>query len=158
MSAAYAFVANDLSRFRSKPTFLRNPFPWPGYKLRDPVGGYVMDEMNCLHIYLNGPVRVDEYATLKVMADLLEMDVADLDRFESDPVLFAAVPPRLIRRHRIVPLCRTRDAVRVATADPFDFTAFEALRAVFGTPVEPVLAAPGAIRRAIKRYMGSAPR
>jgi hypothetical protein len=117
-----------------------------------------MDAMDCLYTHLDGAIQVDEHATLKVMAGLLDMDVVDLDCVEPDPVLFAAVPPRLIRRHRVIPVCRTRDAVRVATADPFDFTAFEALRGVFRTPIEPVLAAPGEIRRVIRQYVGVTPR
>ena len=115
-----------------------------------------MDAIECLHTHLHGAIQVDEHATLKVMANLLDMDVVDLNRNEPDPVLLAAVPSRILRRHKIVPLCRTRDSVRVATADPFDFTAFEALRAVFHTPIEPVLAAPAEIRRVIRKYAGAA--
>ncbi len=117
-----------------------------------------MDAMDCLYTHLDGAIQVDEYATLKVLAGMLDMDVADLERVEPDPVLLAAVPPRLIRRHRVIPLFRTRDAVRVATADPFDFAAFDALRVVFRTPIEPVLAAPGEIRRVIRKYFRVNPR
>ncbi len=114
-----------------------------------------MDAMDCLWTHLHGLVPLQEQSALKVLAELLDLETVDLTRTEPDWALLAALPPRLIRRYRVIPLGRTRDHVRVATADPFDFAAFDALRGILGTPIEPVLAAPAGIRMTIRNYSRS---
>jgi pyruvate,orthophosphate dikinase len=83
----------------------------------------------------------------------LEMAVVDLREVDIDPALLAAVPPRLIRRHKIIPLDRKGDVLRVAMADPYDFRAFDALRALFPERIEPVLASERQIRGLIRRHL-----
>ncbi len=114
-----------------------------------------MDAMDCLWAHLRGPIPLQEQSALKVLAELLDLETVDLTRTDPDWALLAALPPRVVRKYRVVPLGRTRDHVRVATADPFDFAAFDALRRILGTPIEPVLAAPAGIRMVIRTYLSA---
>jgi general secretion pathway protein E len=58
------------------------------------------------------------------------------------------------RRHAVLPLERKNGALVVATANPFDRELFENLRGLTGAEVEPVLAAPSDIHRAIAEVYG----
>jgi type IV pilus assembly protein PilB len=111
-----------------------------------------MDDMESLLAQLKGLVVVDEFDVLRAVGDYLDLEVVDLDGIEIDRSLLDQVPPRLLRRHQIIPLTRNGDVLRVAMADPYDFRAFDLLRLAFDARIEPVLASRRQIRMIVRQY------
>lgn len=87
-------------------------------------------------------------ATLAMnVAAALRLPLAPLA--EADPAALALLPSRVARRHNILPISVTARGLRIATSDPADVEAEQAISALLKTPVVWEFAAPRAIREAL---------
>jgi len=80
--------------------------------------------------------------------------VDDLDSLEVPPDVLAMVPRSHCLVHRVLPLSRRAAQLRLAMADPTDALAVDPIQFRTGLKVRPVVAAEGAIARAIRRLYG----
>jgi general secretion pathway protein E len=73
-----------------------------------------------------------------------------------DPDLLAPLPMQYARRHHVLPLHATADALDVAIADPRALAPLDDLRFLYRRPVRPVVVAPAVLQDAIARAYGAA--
>ncbi len=97
---------------------------------------------------------IDEVEALRVMSQQMSIPMVDLSEVQIDPELLKLVPTRLIHKRQLVPIEKTDDTLRVATADPFDINALDELRLLTGLKVLPVLASEAEIQRLIRQHFG----
>ena len=97
---------------------------------------------------------VDEASVLKILGEQMSIAVVDLSEIQIDVELLREMPTRLIHRRGLIPIEKTEDTLRVATADPYDITAFDELRMLTGLKIEPVLAGESEIKRLITQHFG----
>jgi len=71
-----------------------------------------------------------------------------------DLSLLKEVPQKLMHKHVLFPIRREGDTLFVATSDPFDLYSIDAISAVTGLVVEPVLAERIEIAKLIKTHLG----
>ncbi|MBX3414101.1 MAG: type II secretion system ATPase GspE [Pirellulales bacterium] len=95
-----------------------------------------------------------EEEVLRVLADGLGLEFIDLSNFEVDRTLLASLPAKLIHRHAVFPLSQTNGSLVVATSDPFDLYALDAVAAATGLSVTPVLSVSDEIGKLIKANFG----
>jgi type IV pilus assembly protein PilB len=79
---------------------------------------------------------------------------ADLDRVQIDSGAINVVPERLVKLHSTIPIKKDGTTLWVATNNPNNIAALDDIRMASGCRVVPVLAVPGAIDDAIKKYYG----
>ncbi len=75
----------------------------------------------------------------------------DLDEWQVEPEVVAAVPPALAKRHGVFPLTFDGESLVVAIADPNNVIAIDDIRTVTRRAVLVVLAEPGPIQDAVGR-------
>lgn len=87
-------------------------------------------------------------------ADFFGLPVADLGKFEARSL--KRIPEKFARRYEVFPLREDKGTLVVATCDPTDLGTEQSLAFAAGLPPQYEIAAPGAIRDAIKTaYTGS---
>ncbi len=96
----------------------------------------------------------EERDVLEIIGEQLSIPVVDLDEIEIDHELLELIPSRLVHRCSLFPIERKNGSIRVATSNPFDLYAFDELRMLTGTKIEPALATEVDIQRLIKQYYG----
>jgi type IV pilus assembly protein PilB len=91
-----------------------------------------------------------------IMARAQEMGYAfaDLDRVQIDSSAINVVPERLVKLHNTIPVKKEGQVLWVATTNPQNIAALDDLRMASGCKIIPVLAVPGALEDAIKKYYG----
>ncbi|HVI73796.1 MAG TPA: GspE/PulE family protein [Anaeromyxobacteraceae bacterium] len=98
---------------------------------------------------------VDEDKAARAIAEAAGVPYRKIDPLKLDGQLITRTLSRpFARRHAVLPLERRNGVLVVAAANPFDRELFENLRGLTGTDVEPVLAAPSDIHRAIAEVYG----
>jgi general secretion pathway protein E len=97
---------------------------------------------------------VGEIDALKALGVETGVDFLDLEGAQIDLSILAAFPPKLIHRHGLFPVRRTRGAVVVATSDPLNLYPLDEAAAALGCPIVPVLATKEAIAKRIKTHLG----
>ncbi len=99
---------------------------------------------------------VNERDVLEVLGEQMQIDVVDLAEIDIDVQILKKMPQRLVHKRGLIPIEMRGDTLRVATADPYDITAFDELRMLFGhkVKIEPVLAAESEIQRLIRQHFG----
>ncbi len=97
---------------------------------------------------------VDEQDVLRVLGQQMSIPVVDLSAIQIDESLLRQMPARLIHKRGLIPIEKTNNTLRVATADPYDLTAFDDLRAHTGLKIEQVLASESEIQRLIRQHFG----
>jgi general secretion pathway protein E len=98
---------------------------------------------------------VDEDKAARAVAAASGIPYRKIDPLKLDAQLITRTLSRpFARRHAVLPLERRNGALVVAAANPFDRELFENLRGLTGAEVEPVLAAPSDIHRAIAEVYG----
>jgi len=97
---------------------------------------------------------VKEQDVLQVVGEQMSIDVVDLSEVTVDVDLLKQMPTRLIHKRQLIPLEKRGDTLRVATADPYDISAFDELRMLTGLKIEPVLASESEIQRLIRQHFG----
>jgi len=97
---------------------------------------------------------VKERDVLEIIGEQLSIPVVDLSDIEIDTELLKLIPSKVVHRYRLLPIGKHNGTIRIATANAFDLYAFDELRMLTGTKVEPVLASEAEIQQAINRFYG----
>ncbi len=95
-----------------------------------------------------------EEEALGAVGKALGLDVVDLTTTDVDLSLLSDFPLKLIHRHGIFPLSIEDGSLVVATGNPFDLHAFDAVSAATGMSVYPVVALPDELAKLVKRHLG----
>ena len=95
-----------------------------------------------------------EEEALAAVGEALGLDMVDLSTAKIDLSLLRDFPLKLIHRHGIFPLAMEDGSLVVATGNPFDLHAFDAVSAATGLSVFPVVALPDELAKLIKRNLG----
>jgi type IV pilus assembly protein PilB len=82
------------------------------------------------------------------------MGFVDLDRITVDSSAINVVPERLVKAHSAIPVKKDAQTLWVAMASPSNIVALDDIKIASGCRVIPVMAVPGAIDDAIKKYYG----
>jgi general secretion pathway protein E/type IV pilus assembly protein PilB len=108
--------------------------------------------------------RLDQVATrlgygteeeaLTAVAATLGLDVVDLSDVEVKPELLKAFPVKLIHRYEVFPLHLDDNDLVLATSNPFDVHAIDAVSAATGWTVTPVVALPDDLTKLIRSHLG----
>ncbi len=91
---------------------------------------------------------------LAPLAASLGLEVIDLSAVEVDLALLREFPVKLIHQYQVFPVAWKDDALSVATGDPFDLHALDAVSAATGWSVVPVLASVVELSKLIKTHLG----
>jgi type IV pilus assembly protein PilB len=97
---------------------------------------------------------VGEREVTQAKAHEMGYGFADLDRVQIDSSAINVVPERLVKLHSTIPIKKDGTTLWVATNNPNNIAALDDIRMASGCRVVPVLAVPGAIDDAIKKYYG----
>jgi hypothetical protein len=85
-----------------------------------------------------------------------DLEFVDLDGFTPPADALRRFYAYVAREHRVVPVARTRDGRRLAFAATPTAESLQVLQSLYGT-IQPVLAAPGAVDRALERLFPPEP-
>ena len=98
---------------------------------------------------------VDEDKATQAVAQATGLPYRKIDPLRLDAHLITRTLSRpFARKHAVIPVERRGETLVVAAANPFDRELFENLRGLTGQDIEPVLAAPADIHRAIAEVYG----
>jgi type IV pilus assembly protein PilB len=78
----------------------------------------------------------------------------DLERVPFTAELLACVPAELARRHRVLPIRKSRDSLFLAVADPSDLDAIDSLHNLLRCDMELCVAEPRQLDEFVKRLYG----
>ncbi|HET7754724.1 MAG TPA: GspE/PulE family protein [Anaeromyxobacteraceae bacterium] len=99
--------------------------------------------------------KVDEDKATQAVAAAVGVAYRKLDPLKLDAQLITRTLSRpFARRHGVLPVERRNGTLVVAATNPFDAELFESLRGLTGSDIEPVLASPSDIHRAISEIYG----
>ncbi|MCL2622545.1 MAG: Flp pilus assembly complex ATPase component TadA [Planctomycetaceae bacterium] len=89
------------------------------------------------------------------LAMTLGMRLLDLSKTEVDEEILKTFPMKMVHRYGVFPVGFDPDgSLVVATGNPFDLYAIDAISAAVKTPVVPVVALPSELAKLIKTYLG----
>jgi type IV pilus assembly protein PilB len=97
---------------------------------------------------------VGEREVLQAKAQEMGYAFADLDRVQIESSAINVVPERLVKAHSAIPVKKDGTNLWVAMSNPGNIMAQDDIKLASGCRVIPVLAVPGAIEDAIKKYYG----
>ena len=92
---------------------------------------------------MGGGGRTTDVAIVAALAERFRIPLADLSA--ADPRAVTVVPEAAARRHRVIPMSLDVRAVTLATSDPRDLSAEQALEFITGRTIQFALASPSAI-------------
>ena len=95
-----------------------------------------------------------EEEALKAVGCALGMEFVDLAAVKIDLSILHDFPIKFIHRHGVFPIGRRDGSLVVATGNPFDLHALDAVSAAVGTSVLPVVAIPGELAKLVKAHLG----
>jgi len=95
-----------------------------------------------------------EEDALRAVGETLGFELVDLSAAEMDLAILEDFPIKLIHRYGIFPLRYEDGSLVIATADPFDLHALDAVSAATGLSVLPVLAVPSELSKLVKTHLG----
>ena len=93
----------------------------------------------------------------QAVAEERDIEFVDLSSVDIDPKLVARLPQTVVRRRQVLPIEARADYVVVATSDPTDRGLMRVLERSLGVSVEPAMADPGSLQRAIDLALGDDP-
>lgn len=93
---------------------------------------------------------------LEAIGHQFAMPIVDLTTIEVDAEILKTLPPKLVYKQLCAPIGKNNGALRVATCDPFELTAFDELRLLTGMTIELVLADERDLRKFIRTHYGVA--
>lgn len=96
-----------------------------------------------------GVITPEELAM--VLGLQLGLPYVDLNTFQIQPEALKLIPESMARKHNVIPLAIADDALRVAMADADNVLTMEALSIKTHMRIEPAVAIPGEIQKAIDR-------
>ena len=91
---------------------------------------------------------------LRAVAENMGYEFAELASLKFDRSLVKAFPLKLVHRHAVFPLRRHEDTISIATSNPFDLHAIDAVAAATGLSVVPVILMPDELAMLIKAQLG----
>ncbi|NUQ62645.1 MAG: Flp pilus assembly complex ATPase component TadA [Pirellulales bacterium] len=95
-----------------------------------------------------------EEDALRAVAESLGMDYIDLSAAKVDLSLLEGFPIKLIHRYGVFPLKYEDGSLVLATGNPFDLQAVDAVSAATCVSVVPVVVLPGELNKLIKTHLG----
>jgi len=95
-----------------------------------------------------------EEEALRGVAESLGCPFAEGASLQVDPSLLRDFPIKLIHRYRVFPVRREEDSLLVATSNPFDLEALDAVSAATGLSVLPVVTPPDDLALLVKTHLG----
>ncbi|MDR1960522.1 MAG: GspE/PulE family protein, partial [Planctomycetaceae bacterium] len=99
-------------------------------------------------------VKSEEEAFYQLAATL-GMRLLDLSKTEINKEILQTFPMKMVHRYGVFPVGHDEDgSLVVATGNPFDLPAFDAVSAAVRMPVTPVAAFPSELAKLIKTYLG----
>jgi signal transduction histidine kinase/HPt (histidine-containing phosphotransfer) domain-containing protein len=98
---------------------------------------------------------VSESEVAQTLGHKLGMPYVDLDRHAIESTITRLIPPDIARQHQVVPVAKIDRTLTVAIADPTAIL-LDDLKGLTGLSIKLMIAAEGAIRRAIERYYDAA--
>ncbi|MCL4204238.1 MAG: Flp pilus assembly complex ATPase component TadA [Pirellulaceae bacterium] len=90
----------------------------------------------------------------RAVGEMLGMEYVDLTSIDVDLNALQGFPLRLIHRYGVFPLGRRDGSLLVATGNPFDLPAIDAVSAAIQESVIPVVALPDELARLVKTHLG----
>lgn len=90
----------------------------------------------------------------RVMADNAGVDFVDLQTVEVEDKAVEETPAKVAFHYKMIPLERSRSALRAAFAAPPGMRDRENLRLLLGVRIDPVVATPSSVRQTLKRIYG----
>ena len=99
-------------------------------------------------------VNASEDAVLRWLATEYGVSFTALDAVEPDRQVLSLFPARVLLKEHLLPLRRTNGTVEVATSRLFATQGLDALKAMTGLSLTPVLAPSEAIEREMKKHLG----
>ena len=99
-------------------------------------------------------VNATEDAVLRWLAKEYDVSFTALDAVEPDRQVLSLFPARVLLKEHLLPLRRTNGTVEVATSRLFATQGLDALKAMTGLSLTPVLAPSEAIEREMKKHLG----
>lgn len=103
--------------------------------------------------------HLDETQLVAALSDLLKIEVVDLSRVEIDPQAVQMVKQAFAAEHDLFPFAqrweRGSTHLTVAMADPMNYRVIDELGFITNAIIEPVLARPSDIDRAVRKHYGS---
>ena len=103
---------------------------------------------------IGGPEIRSEESVLRWLAAEYGVGFTSLDDLEPDKEVLSLFPARLLLKDELLPLRRDNGCVEVATSKLFATAGLDALRAMTGLQLRPVLAPSEAILREMKKRLG----
>lgn len=100
-----------------------------------------------------GHVSDDSIAT--VLSQQYDLPSVNLTEADIDSDVIRLIPIETAIRYQVLPMKRVGTTLTVAIADPTNVLALDEIKFMTGYQVEPVVAAEGAIRKAIEEYYGT---
>lgn len=102
---------------------------------------------------------MEEGTIAKALKKQLKLDIIELTGITIDSAIIHLVNEQILRKHMLIPYEFSKDnpnILRVAMADPQDFTAIDDISIITNYKIEPVIATSKEIAAAIDRYYGNA--
>jgi len=101
--------------------------------------------------------HVDETTLARTLAKKLGLPFVDLTRGRIAPEVLARIPADFAREQGLLPVAERDGRLVVAVDDPMKRIVVDQLQFLIGGEVSCALAAPGALREALERYLGPSP-
>jgi type IV pilus assembly protein PilB len=98
---------------------------------------------------------VDESRIVALLAEQLQIEKYGPDKFAVDSELKELIPPEMAYRYQLVPLKKIEMLLTVATTDPLDIEALDAVERYAKTEVEPVICTEQHLTHLLNRLYGS---
>ncbi|NBU09392.1 MAG: hypothetical protein EBS84_10295 [Proteobacteria bacterium] len=95
-----------------------------------------------------------EDAVLRWLAKEYDVSFTALEAIEPDRQVLSLFPARVLLKEHLLPLKRTNGSVEIATSRLFATQGLDALKAMTGLALTPVLAPTEAIQREMKKHLG----
>lgn len=95
---------------------------------------------------------LDEEEMASFIARQMNLGIITLSEIEIDEETVRLVPKDLAQKYLLIPVSRTNRVLTVATADPRNVQALDAIKFITGCTVKPVVAPEGQIRACLERY------
>jgi len=97
---------------------------------------------------------IESRKIVEAISGHLGLETVDVTQLDVEPDVLNTIPVRIIHRYNVLPIARENGALKLATADPLNYDAFDDIRLLLKCEVTPVLAISTDIKNAIKQYYG----
>ena len=95
----------------------------------------------------------EEEPVIKALASQLGLEFIDLDKFVIPKESFQLIPPKIVRKHLVLPIGEEGGKLKVIITDPLDLDTFDLLKFHLGKDLIPHLAPEGRVRKFIDEML-----